>query len=536
MKNDEANSVLKRIIKAGQQRKINRRHFMQHTTATGLALGAASTLWTTKVSAMTPQRGGTFRVGNHDANTSDTHDPALYLTNFMIQMAHATRSYLTLINPDNSLGPDMAVSWSATPDAKTWTFDLNKEAVFHDGRSFTARDAVASINHHRGEDTNSAAQSLLEAIADVRADGEHTLVVEMSQGTADLPWILTDYHVPMLPVDADGKLDWQNGIGAGPYRLVEFQAGVGARLERHEGWHSEGAWFDAIEMTALNDPNARQTALVSGDVDAIASVDLKTLPLLQRQANVKVINLPSGAAATMAMNCTLDPFKDANVRLALKYGIDREDIIAKILSGAGTVGNDHHISPSMPYYPDLEQRAYDPDKSAYHLKQTGLDRLDVQLSATDSILPGAVDAATLYSEHAKKGGISIKPVREPSDGFWSEVWMNKPFVLSYWGARPTPDTIFTLGYGTISSWNEAYWSNERFDELLKTSRAELDDALRGEMYAEMAQISRDDGGTVLPMFTNFVYATRNNVGLPEQLATSWQMDGARAYHRWWFAA
>jgi peptide/nickel transport system substrate-binding protein len=69
----------------------------------------------------------------HDGNTSDTHDPGTYVTFSMIQVAHTYRSYLTLIEPDGSLGPDVATEWSASPDATEWTFKLNDRATFHSG-------------------------------------------------------------------------------------------------------------------------------------------------------------------------------------------------------------------------------------------------------------------------------------------------------------------------------------------------------------------------------------------------------------------
>ncbi len=305
MQNDDV--VLRRIVNAGRNHQITRRSFMGHATAAGLSVTAATALWTNQVSAMTPTRGGTFRCGNHDANTTDMHDPGAYLSNYMVQLAHASRSYMTMINPDNTLGGDMADSWEASADAKTWTFSLNKDATFHDGRAFTAKDAVASINHHRGEESTSAAESFVADFVDVRADGDHTLVIEVSQGFADLPWILTDYHIPMVPTDADGNADWANGIGAGPYRLAEFEAGVGAQLVRHDGWHGEGAYFDAIEMIALNDPNARQTSLVSGDLDAVSAIDLKTLSLLERQSGIEILNIPSGSTISLPMLVAVPP-------------------------------------------------------------------------------------------------------------------------------------------------------------------------------------------------------------------------------------
>lgn len=529
--------VLDRIVRAGRSRGISRRSFMGHATAAGLTATGASALWTGQVSAMTPRRGGTFRVAIHDANTTDTHDPGQYLSVFMIQLAHASRSYLTMIMPDSTVGPDMADGWSASPDAKTWTFDLNKDATFHDGRKFTSRDAAASIKHHLGEDSTSAAKSLLGNVVDVRTDGDHTLIIEMDQGLADLPYILTDYHIAMAPADGDGNLDWKGGIGAGPYRLDSWEPGVGANFSRHDGWHGEGAYFDAIEMLAINDPNARQTALVSGDVDAVSSVELKTLSFLERRDDIQILNLPSASAVTVPMHVTAAPFDNLDVRMAMKYAMNREELIEKIVFGTATLGNDFHISPSMPYYPgDIPQRGYDPDKAKHHLKKAGMEGLTMDISAADSIMPGAVDFVTLYAEQAKAAGITLKPIREPNDGYWSDVWLKKPFIFSKWGARPTPDMIFTLAYQTNAAWSEAFWSNEEFDKLLLQGKAELDDTLRAEIYRDMAMIARDDGGTILPMFTNYVYAHNKSVAHPEQLASSWELDGARGSHRWWFTS
>jgi len=148
----------------------------------------------------------------------------------------------------------MATSWQATPDAKAWTFTLAENATFHDGRKFTAKDAIASLNHHRGEDSTSAAKALLDSVVDIKADGEYTIIMELNQGFADLPWVMADYHLAMLPAKEDGTLDWESGIGAGPYKLVEHAPGIGSELVRHDGWHREGAYFDSVEFIVLNDP------------------------------------------------------------------------------------------------------------------------------------------------------------------------------------------------------------------------------------------------------------------------------------------
>ncbi len=524
-----------KIVQAGCKKKLDRREFMTYATAAGLSLSGASTLWSSKVAAQTPKKGGHFRAGTHDGNTTDSLDPGAYQGNAEILVSHTHRSYLTEITSDNTLGPDMADSWEASPDAKVWTLELNKDATFQSGKKFTAKDAVASLNHHRGEATTSAAKPLLADVTDIRADGDHTLVIELSQGFADLPWVMTDYHFTMLPANEDGTIDWQSGDGAGPYKLVNHEPGVRHDFERHDGWHREGAYFDKVTALVLNDPNARQSALVTGDVDACTRLDPKTVGLLKRNENIVVENIPSGQAVTLPMFCDQAPFDNVDVRLALKNAINREEIVEKILYGGAVPGNDYHIAPTMPYWPNLEQRVYDPDKAKFHLKNAGLDSLNVKLSASEGIHPGAVDMCVLFAESAKAANINIDVVREPADGYWSNVWLNKPFVFVTWGGRPTPDNIFTLAYKQGAAWNESHWENARFNELLLQAKAELDENLRAEMYREMAQISRDDGGTIIPVFLNLTYARQANVHHGPSLSAAWTLDGDRAAHRWWFA-
>ncbi|MDX1512124.1 MAG: ABC transporter substrate-binding protein [Gammaproteobacteria bacterium] len=517
-----------------QRGRLSRRDFMHFAIAAGMSVSAASALWSSSVSAA-PKKGGKFRLGSHDGNTSDTHDPGTYVTFTTIQLAHTFRSYLTMVTPTNELGPDMADSWSASDDASEWTFQLNKNASFHSGKPFTADDAIASLNHHRGEKTTSAAKALLKDVSDIVKNDKHSITVKLSGGNADFPWLMTDYHIPMCPAKADGTIDWQSGDGAGPYKIVNHEFGVNTQLTRHDGWHLEGAYFDEVEITVLNDPNARQTALVTGDVDAVTQLELKTLSLLKRSKNIEIDNVPSGSAITMPMFCDVAPFDDVNVRLALKLAIDREDIIKKIAFGNAIPGNDFHVSPNMPYFPkDIPQRKYDPDQAKAALKKAGKSNLKVNLSTADSVTSGAVDLAVLYAEHAKAAGIEINVVREPNDGYYADVWLKKPFCMVQWGARPTPDQMFTLAYKDDAAWNESHWKNPRFNELLLKAKSELDQAKRAEMYKEMCQLARDDGGTIIPMFANFVYARNKKVQHGPNLAGSWAIDGARGASRWWF--
>ncbi len=523
------------LATAARDGRISRRSFMHRSIAAGVTATTATGLWTGAARAA-PTRGGTFRWGIHDGNTSDTHDTGTYVTRQMIYLAHQYRSYLTMINPDNSLGSDLATEWSATPDAAEWTFKITDKANFHSGAKVTANDVVASLNHHRGEKTTSAAKALLTSVTEISAPDDTTIVIKLDGGNADLPWLMTDYHLAICPANEDGTINWQSGDGSGPYKIDDGEFGVSWSLSRHDGWHGEGAWFDKVQILVLNDPNARQTALVTGDVDCVSLVELKTLALLQRRADIEIDNVPSGAAITMPMFCDTAPFDNVDVRNALKLSMDRQEIVDKIAFGAATIGNDFHIAPVQPYYPtDIPQTTYDPDKAKSLLKKAGAEGMSIKLHTADSVFSGAVDMCVLYAEQAKKSGINIEVVREPNDGYYSDVWLKKPFTAVSWGARPTPDVMFTLAYKSDAAWNESHWQNARFNELLLLAKAELDQTLRAEMYREMAMLMRDDGGTIIPFFNNFVYAHSKKVVHNADLAASWECDGARAPSRWWFA-
>ncbi len=87
----------------------------------------------------------------------------------------------------------------------------------------------------------------------------------------------------------------------------------------------------------------------------------------------------------------------------------------------------------------------------------------------------------------------------------------QPFCASYWGGRPVQDQMYSTAYVSTAEWNDTKFKNAKFDELLLAARAEIDAAKRKGMYSEMANILRDEGGLILPMFNDFVAAIGTNV-------------------------
>lgn len=530
-------SELDMLIRKATGKGLDRRSFMQAAFAAGLSLTTAGTLWS-KAARAAPAKGGLFRAGLDDGNTTDTMDPATTNSRFMITMAHTQRNFLAEIAADNGVKGELAEAWETSGDAKTWMLKLRKGVEFHNGKTFDANDVVASLNHHRGEKSTSGAKSLLASVEDIKADDKNTVIVKLSSGNADLPYLLTDYHLVMLPADGEGKVSFANDAGTGGYVVKSFDPGVKATLERFKNyWKADSAYFDAVEYTAVPDVNARQTALINNSLDAMIECDFKTVAMLGRDSNVKVDEVPTGTHVSMPMLMDVAPFDNPDVRLALKYAVDREATVKVVVNGHGSIGNDHPISPIMPYYDSsIEQRAYDPEKAKFHLKKAGLANLKIDLSAADVVITSGVDMALLFQETARAAGIEVNVTRESNDSYWSNIWLKKPFCLAGWGQRPTPDIIFTLGYAAGADWNDSHFKDDRFNQLLLEARAELDQKKRAEKYGEMQRILHDKGSVIVPFFRNWIYARRANVEHGDKLTSSWPLDGARGAERWWFAA
>ncbi|CAN5261143.1 ABC transporter substrate-binding protein [soil metagenome] len=525
--------TIDRLKHLAKTRRFSRREFIQQAIAAGIAVSSAETLFAS-IARAEPKKGGKFRLGLGSGSTSDTLDPGGIPDTYNQVVAWAsTRSSLTDVTPDGKIVPDVAESYESSPDAKQWVFKLRKGVEFHNGKSLDSDDVVASIRHHMSADSKSAAKPLLADVSDVKADGKDTVIFTLTNGNADFPFIVYDYHIPVMPAK-DGKADWESGIGTGPYVKSSYEPGVKFSGKRFANYHGT-AYFDEIEVLSIVDVAARMNALISGEIDYADRADLKTLPMLQSNPDIAVSEIAGFAHYTAPMNTTMAPFNDKNVRLALKYAIDRKELVEKILLGHGTAGNDNPIAAGVPFHAEPKaQHVFDPDKAKFYLKAAGLTSLKVDLSTADAAFAGAVDSALLMKDSAAKVGIDINVIREPNDGYWSNVWLKKAWCFCYWNGRTTPDPMFTTAYVSGAAWNDTFWSNAQFDKLLVAARSELDAGKRAGMYAELQDLVAEDGGQMVLMFNNYVNVHSGKLG-HDKVASNYDVDGLKITQRWWFA-
>ncbi len=518
------------LIGEMEKGRMSRREFLGRSTALGLALGAGSGLFS-RAHAATPQKGGHMRLAMGHGSTSDTRDPATITNGLQWVVTYGVANTLTELDAQGNLVPSLATEWDSSPDAKVWTFKLRDGVEFHNGKTMTVEDVIASLNYHRGEASKSVGKPVMDAVSDIKADG-NAVVLTLAAGNADFPYNFNAATFAIYPA-GDGGIDWKGG-GSGGYRLTSEQPGRRYEFERNPNYWKDGAAHaDSIELQSITDPAARQNALLTGEVDCIDRLELKTLAMMARQSGIVIEEGAGPLHYTFPMATQTAPFDNLELRKALKYGLNRQEIVDKILFGHGVVGNDHPIGPSYRYHAaDIEQLAYDPDRARHHMEKSGLGDITLDLSASDAAYGGALDAAVLYQASAKAAGIKINVVREPNDGYWSDVWMKKPWCASYWGGYSIEDTMFSTGFAPGAAWNDTQWDNARFNELMLQARAELDEGLRAEMYREMQIILRDEGGHITPMFANEVHARNEKIAHGD---LSWVrgFDGRRIMERWW---
>jgi peptide/nickel transport system substrate-binding protein len=513
---------------------VDRRAFLQGTAALGAAAVSGVGLGVAPAFGASPKQGGILRQALRGGSTSDSLDGTTLQAAHPISVSWQVRNNLTEVDADGEVVGELAESWEPSDDAKRWVFNLRKGVEFHNGKSLEAADVVYSLNQHRGEDTKSGAASIVKAITDIRADGKDRVVIELSEGNADFAFLMSDYHL-VVGIEGTTGEEWDKGIGTGPFVLEHWEPGIKATTRRNPNYFKEGRpYFDGVQTLHIADVAARTNVLQTGEVDLIEAPDLKTLHLLKRQPGIAIVEVGGTRHFPYPMLMTIPPFDNHDVQMALKYAIDREAWVQKILKGHGYVGNDHPVGRNQRYFAaDLEQRTYDPDKARFHLKQAGLGELTVPLVAAD-VYPGGVDGAILYQETARAAGIAIDVRRIPTDGYWTEVPLKKAWHVSSLAGRPTVDWVMSVSYAADAAWNDTTWANERFNGLLVAARSELDDAKRGEMYFEMQQLVRDDCPTVIPAFANFINCMTDKIGTPEKLASNAQLDGLRNFERWWF--
>lgn len=517
---------------AARAGRISRRDFVQLGLAAGIAAPAALSLFSNAAKSA-PKKGGNFRIGMEGGSASDSLDPRTYADSVMIASSLACMNGLIEFDAAGNPTGELLESWEVKPGAAEWIFNVRKGIKFSNGKTLDAEDIIYSIAIHRG-DTKSPAKGILAPITEIKALSPNQISIKLEAGNADFPALLGDYHLVVVPKDFT---DWQKPIGTGAYTLESFEPGVRLVFKnRGDYWKPERANFDQVEIRNIQDVAARTSALQSGEVDACNRLDARTVKLLMKDDKLNIVRTKgTGNRFCFVSRVTEKPFDNKDLRLALKWGIDREKIIESVYDGFAVPGNDHTLDALNPYYnAKMPQRVYDPDKAAFHFKKSGLGDAAIELQVSEGAWGSAVDCAQLYQESLKKANINLTVNKVSADGYWDNVWLKAPFCAVYWGRRPTADQVFTQVYGMKSDWNDSNWRVPEFDKLVEAARIELNETERKALYDRCQEMIAEDGGMVCFAITDYLDGYAKNVqgAAPHG---RYDMNDNRMSEKGWFA-
>jgi peptide/nickel transport system substrate-binding protein len=498
------------------RRGATRRDLLKMLTAAGATLGLAGAMIGSVRQAMagTPKRGGEVRFAWAQHGPSDTFDPILNTNSIDYARSRLTYNNLCRFNEDLTVRPELVEEFSSNADATEWTFWLRDGVTWHDGSKFTAEDVLYSMSRHIGDGSTSKAKVLFADVKEWIKIDSRTVRAVLNAPNAELPVILATFHFKIVK---DGTTDFQKPVGTGPFAVDEFTPGVRSLHSRFEGYWGEegGPYLDRVEVFGITDAVARVNALISGDVQMAGNIDPKAIPQVEATDGVEMFVVPSGACNDIVVRLDTEPGNNPDFVLAVKHLQRRDRILEVVQKGRGSIGNDHAVGPAYGADWCKEQtiRAYDPDKAKFHLQKSGIARATLDVAEVSS---GVTDMCLILQRECAKIGLDLQLNRVPLDGYWSTTWLKAPMHVGSWNMRPSANIMMTIAYKSDAPWNESRWRNERFDDLLRMARAELDPAKRYEMNCEMQRLVSDGAGTLIPTHIAYVDAKVSNLkGLPK---------------------
>ena len=356
---------------------LNRRNFLELAAASA-AMSAMG------ISSAKAQSSDTIRMGIA-ANGPQWTDPN-YTTQGSDNWA-TEQMYEQLVRPEDGdfattpdqYKPTLATSWTSSPDAKEWTFQLREGVKFHkDYGEMTSEDVVYSFERAMKDGTNT---TILGNINAVEATGPYE--VKISLKNPDALFLGTSAFnnntaiVSKKAAEEMGEAFKTDAVGTGPYQLSKFDPEHGTTVTRHEGYWGDKAKVSTVECVYIADTTARTLALLSGDVDMIEAVRAPGWvdSMLQRDPNLKFDMTVPGSFNTLHINLNRKPFDNLKVRQAVMYALDRHAVADALKPMGGFMaGLQPDFFPAGFKTEDLPpelQYNHDPDKAKALLAEAG---------------------------------------------------------------------------------------------------------------------------------------------------------------------
>ncbi|MFD1746813.1 ABC transporter substrate-binding protein [Rhizobium helianthi] len=396
---------------------------------------------------------------------------------------------LTTIDAQGKVQPQLAESWTISPDGLTYTFKLRQGVTFHDGSSFDSSVAKFTIERARAADSVNPQKRYFSSVDAIEAPDASTLVVKLKSPTGNfLYWLGWPSSVMVSPKTAENNKI--TPVGTGPFKFVSWSKGSQVQLERNPNyWNREAAArLEKVTFRFINDPQAQAAALKSGDVDAFPEFAAPELmDSFKGDPNLVTVIGNTELKVVAGMNNARKPFNDKRVRQALMMAVDRKTLIEGAWSGYGTpIGS--HYTPNDRGYIDLTGTyPYDPEKAKALLAEAGYGS-GLSFSIKVPQMAYAQRSAQMLQAMFAEVGVTLTIETTEFPAKWvADVFKAGNYDMTIVAhAEPMDIDIYS---------RDPYYFNYRnpaFNEVLKQVDATTDEASQARLYGEAQQILAQD--------------------------------------------
>ncbi len=442
----------------------------------------------------TPKTGGTLRAAWQSG--WESLDPHVASSEATFQILNNVLETLTFFDNDMNSIPWLADSWEQSDDGLTWTFHLHQGVMFSNGREMTADDVVWSLNRLIDPDIASGSSWRIGTDTTITAVDDYTVNITTTAPNATLPLALAANKSTaiMAPesLNDDGGIDVP--IGTGPFVISEVEGTTRVLLTKNENYWQEGyPYLDAVEIVPYEDDAARELALTGGEVDFIITISPQDLQQLQDDPDVVVETSPRLSYDYFGLNLNKEPFNNRDVRQAIAYAIDRQQIcdfayfgICEPIDGPTASGSPWYF-PYAPYSPRNVDKAKELLDGAgygdgFSFTMNTVIGFEETQRAAQVIQQQLADLNITMDIQPEEAGVIID--KESSGDFDAIMW-------SWLGLTDAAD-YFYLQHHTGEGLNFTGYSNPDFDALVEQGSQVGDFDARYAIYQQANKILVDD--------------------------------------------
>jgi len=502
----------------------SRRDFMKHAGAMGIGAAMAGTIIDAVLpgglaAAATPVKGGVGRIGIDVP--SALPDPVTMADEGAIVTTQIAGEYLVYPDTNWNLQPMLATSWSS-PSATKFVFKLRQGVKFHSGQEMTSADVVATFQTLCNPSGGSAGLSAFAGIlvpSGVVATDTYTVTFNLESPFVDFPYLLSpfSYNSIILPANYKPGTFMSTPQGTGAYMVSSYTPAQGATFVANpKYWGSGGPYMTGINLTYYSDPSTGVLDMVGGQYDYFPSVTYAQGQELFYTSGISIQAHKSSGYRTIQMRSDIKPFDNVYLRQAVANCLDRPGMVASLIGGYGTLGNDSYFAPVFPVsklaISKIPQRTQNIRLAKQLLAKGGKPRGFAVTLTTEDYQEIPLLAQTIKANCAL-AGIDVKLNVESQGAYYGPDWLSVPFGITDWGARGVPSQGIAPAYTSKGTWNSAHWKNPQFDKLFTQFNSELDVTKSEQLAEKMALLMHTQVPDAIAYWLDDTQAYRKGVNI-----------------------